>query len=76
VEFQLLTMEHLYFFTRQTLGLLLKRAGFSPLRWAAGSVAPANSRLGRIVRADRTNRLLFLAGRQAELVVLAGEEAA
>lgn len=77
-EFQILTTEHLYFFTRITLRGLLERAGFSRVRWSAGSVAPANSRLGRLLQSDPVNRLLFFLGRQAELVAVAdrGEEKA
>ena len=74
IEFQILTTEHLYFFTRHTLGQLFQRAGFSRLRWARGSVATANSRLGRLLRNDSINRALFLLGLQAELVAVADKE--
>ena len=74
IEFQILTTEHLYFFTRTTLGRLLDRAGFSRIRWASGTLAPANSRLGRLLRNDPINRLLLPLGLQAELVALADTE--
>lgn len=71
IEFQILTTEHLYFFTRGTLGQLLQRSGFSRICWARGSVARANSRLGRFLRNDLVNGVLFLLGFQVELVAVA-----
>ncbi|MDP3767897.1 MAG: hypothetical protein Q8S13_07765, partial [Dehalococcoidia bacterium] len=76
VEFQILTTEHLYFFTRATLRRMLGRAGFSRIRWASGSVLPANTRLGRLLRNDLVNRALFPMGLQGELVAVAGKGAA
>ncbi|OGO50359.1 MAG: hypothetical protein A2148_12330 [Chloroflexi bacterium RBG_16_68_14] len=74
IEFQILTTEHVYFFTRTTLRRVLERAGFSGIRWAPGSVAPANSRLGRLLQSDPVNRLLFFLSRQAELMVVADRD--
>lgn len=74
VEFQILTTEHLYFFTRQTLRRLLRTVGLRDVRWSAGSVAKPNSRVGRLLRNDPVNRAAFLLGLQSELVVVAGEE--
>ena len=71
IEFQILTTEHLYFFTRRTLGEMLRRAGFAQVNWASGSAAPASSRFGRLVRNDLVNRALFLLDRHAELVAIA-----
>lgn len=75
-EFQILTTEHLFFFTRATLGRMLNQAGFPRLRWVHGSVAPANSRMGRLLRNDPVNRTLFLVGLESELVAVAEPEAA
>ena len=72
VEFQILTTEHLYFFTKATLGRLLERAGFENVGWSAGSVAPGNTRIGRLLRSDAVNRAAFLLGLQSELVALTG----
>lgn len=71
VEFQILTTEHLFFFTRATLGRMLHRVGFNRVGWASGSVSSANSRFGRLLRNDPVNRALFLAGLQSELVAVA-----
>ena len=71
IEFQILTTEHVYFFTRGTLGQLVQRSGFSRIRWARGSAARAHSRLGRFFRNDVTNGALFLLGSQVELVAVA-----
>ena len=71
IEFQILTTEHLYFFTQATLRRLLVRAGFGDLCWSAGSVAPANSGLGRLLRNDIVNRAAALLSLQSELVVVA-----
>ena len=76
VEFQILTTEHLYFFTSATLGRLLTRAGFANASWSAGSVAPGNTRVGRLLRSDAVNRAAFLLGLQSELVALVGRGAA
>ena len=70
-EFQILTTEHLFFFTRKTLGHALKQAGFTRLHWARGSVTPGNSRLGRLLRNGPSNRALFHLGLESELVAIA-----
>lgn len=72
VEFQILTTEHLYFFTHTTLRRLIVLAGFDDVRWSVGSVAPSNSRLGRLLRNDVVNRTAALLSLQSELVALAG----
>ncbi len=76
VEFQILTTEHLYFFTRSTLERLLRRAGYTNVRWSAGSVQPARTAIGRALRNDTVNRALLPLGLQAELVAVAEKRTA
>jgi 2-polyprenyl-3-methyl-5-hydroxy-6-metoxy-1,4-benzoquinol methylase len=71
VEFQILTTEHLYFFTRSTLERLLRRASFTNVRWSAGSVQPARTAIGRALRNDIVNPALLPLRLQSELVAVA-----